>query len=53
MSYMNYAKAYIEITIKMFFPEKSATIIQELHADNNALLNKLLKCFCSEPYNGN
>ena len=35
----------IETIIKMFFPEKSATIKRELCADNNALLNKLLKCF--------
>ena len=47
MTFMNYAASDIEIILKMFFPEKSSTISQELHADNNALLNKLLKCFCS------
>ena len=45
MTFMNYAASDIEIILKMFFPEKSATISQELHADNNALLNKLLRCF--------
>ena len=49
MSNINHAAADIEIILKMFFPEKSATISQELHADNNALLNKLLKSFCSGP----
>ena len=49
MSNINHAAADIEIILKMFFPEKSSTISQELHADNNALLNKLLKCFCSGP----
>ena len=53
MTFMNYAAADIEIILKMFFPEKSATISQELHADNNTLLNKLLRCFCSETYYGN
>ena len=31
--------------INLFFPEKSSTIRDELFADDNALLNKLLKCF--------
>ena len=31
--------------INLFFPEKRATITQELYADDYALLNKLLKCF--------
>jgi hypothetical protein len=45
MTFMNYAASDIEIILKMFFPEKSSTISQELHADNNTLLNKLLRCF--------
>ena len=42
----NYKKATAEIeaTITMFFPEKSATISQELSANNKALLHKLLRC---------
>ena len=35
----------VEMTIKMFFPEKRATIRQELFANNYALLSKLLRCF--------
>ena len=36
----------VEITIKMFFPEKSTTAIkQELFANGYALLSKLLRCF--------
>ena len=41
----------IIIIINLFFPEKRATITQELYADDNALLNKLLRCFGT--YNGN
>ena len=50
VNYMNYKIALtdIETIITLFFPEKSATISQELFADNNALLNKLLKYF--RPY---
>ena len=46
-NYMNYKRttaSYIEAAITMFFPEKSTTISQELHADDNVLLNKLLRC---------
>ena len=49
ISYTNYAASDIEIILKMFFPEKSSTISQELHTADNALLNKLLKCFCFGP----
>ena len=39
------AVADIISIITLFFPEKSATISRELYADDNALLNKLLRCF--------
>ena len=43
MNYKRTIASYIEAAITMFFPEKSETIREELHADDNALLNKLLK----------
>ena len=39
--------------VTLFFPEKSATIRQELYANDDALLNKLLRCFRSELHNDN
>ena len=46
----NFSRKYmdnrmIERMIKLFFPEKKYDDIEEELADNNALLNKLLRCF--------
>ena len=40
--------------ITLFFPEKDRqNIKKELYANNPVLLSKLLKCFCSKPYDSN